>query len=166
MKFKYTHRFDVDVDRLIAAMFDPALPAVLTEQMSTVRHIEVLERQETDTEIRRRVKYVPVPMIKKIGPKTITPESMEWVEESRFDKHRKVLSFENIPTHPKVRAKMTNHGEVTFRELGPQSSERTTSGELKVKFPLLGRIAEGVIAKNAKSILDDEARVLADFMKR
>lgn len=166
MKFKYTHRFNVNADRLVAAMFDPELPAVLTEKMSTVRHIEVLDRQETDTEIHRRVRYVPIPMIKKIGPKTITPESMEWVEESRFDKRTRVLSFENIPTHPKVRAKMTNRGEVTFRDLGPQSSERTMSGELKVKFPLLGRIAEGVIAKNAKSILDEEARVLAEFLDR
>lgn len=166
MKFHYTHRFEVPVDRLVEAMFDPELPGVLTEKMSTVKSIEVLDRQETETEIRRRVKYVPIPMIQKVGSKTITPESMEWIEESRLDKQRRVLSFENIPTHPKVRARMTNRGEVVFRELGPRAAERIMSGELKVKFPVLGRIAEGVIAKNAKKILDEEAQVLAAFLQR
>lgn len=165
MKFEYKHTFDVDVETLIASMFHPELPPVMLAQMTTVKNIEVLERQETAERLIRRVKYVPVPMIKKIGPKTITPESMQWVEESTLDKVRRVMTFENIPTHPKVREKMTNHGTVEFRSLGPTRSERIMSGELKIKFPILGRIAEGMIAKNAEKILDEEAKVLAAWMK-
>lgn len=166
MKFKYQHTFDVGVDALIEAMFDPDLPPHLTEKMSTIISIEVLERQEDDRQIRRRVKYLPVPMIKKIGPKKITPESMQWIEESTFDKARRELTFANVPTHPKVREKMTNQGTITFRSLGPDRTERTMAGELKIKFPLLGRIAEGVISKNAAKILDEEAAVLSEWLKR
>lgn len=165
MKFEYKHTFDVPVDTLIEAMFHPELPPVLTEKMTTVVSIEVLERQETEAEIRRRVKYTPVPMIKKIGPKTITPESMVWVEESTFDKGRRELTFANIPDHPKVRAQMTNEGKVTFQDLGGGRSERVMSGTLKIKFPILGRVAEGIIAKNARKMLDEEAEVLAEWMR-
>lgn len=165
MKFEYKHTFDVDVDALIAAMFDPALVPVLLEKMTTVKHIEVLERNDAPDRLVRKVKYVPVPSIKKIGPKKITPESMQWVEESTFDKGRKVLTFQNIPTHPKVREKMTNQGTVTFQSLGPGRAERTMAGELKIKFPILGRIAEGIIAKNAEAILNEEAKVLAEFLR-
>lgn len=165
MNFEYKHTFDVDVETLIASMYHPDLPPVLVEQMTTVKNIEVLECQETDKEIVRRVRYVPVPSIKKIGPKTITPESMEWIEESTFDRGRMVATFQNVPTHPKVRAKMTNSGKVEFRSLGAGRSERVTSGELKIKFPILGRIAEGIIAKNAKKILDEEAEVLGKWMQ-
>lgn len=165
MKFEYKHTFEVDVDTLIASMFHPELPPVLLAQMTTVKTIEVLERRETDETLVRRVRYVPVPSIKKIGPKTITPESMQWVEESSLDKARRVMTFDNVPTHPKVREKMTNHGTVEFRSLGPARSERIMSGELKIKFPILGRIAEGIIAKNAEKILDEEAKVLAAWMR-
>jgi hypothetical protein len=165
MKFEYKHTFDVDIDTLIASMFHPELPPVLVSKMTTVKDIEVLERQETAERLTRRVRYLPVPSIKKIGPKTITPESMQWVEESSLDKGRKVMTFDNIPTHPKVREKMTNSGTVEFRSLGPGRSERVMSGELKVKFPILGRIAEGIIAKTAEKILDEEAKVLAEWMR-
>jgi hypothetical protein len=165
MKFEYKHTFDVPVETLIESMFHPDLPPVLTEKMTTVVSIEVLERQETDRAIERRVKYTPVPMIKKIGTKTITPESMVWIEQSTFDKQRQELTFANVPDHPKIRAKMTNEGQVTFRDLGGGRSERVMSGTLKIKFPILGRVAEGVISKNAKKMLDEEAAVLAEWMK-
>ena len=75
------------------------------------------------------------------------------------------MTFQNIPTNPKVRAKMTNAGKMEFRSKGANRCERITSGELKVKFPLLGRIAEGIIAKNAKKMLDEEASVVAQYIR-
>ncbi len=165
MKFEYRHSFDTSVDTLIETMFGPDLAAHLTEKMTTIVSIETLERTEDDQRIERRVKYVPVPMIQKIGPKKITPESLQWIEESSFDKNTKMMTFQNVPTNPKVRAKMTNTGTMTFRAQGANRCERTTSGELKVKFPLLGRIAEGIIAKNAKKMLDEEAAVLAQYLR-
>jgi len=165
MKFEYRHTFDVSVDTLIASVFDPDLGVHLTEKMTTIVSIETLERTEDDQRIVRRVKYVPVPMIKKIGPKRITPESMQFIEESSFDKATRVMTFTNIPTHPKIRAKMSNTGKMEFRALGANRSERIMHGELLVKFPLLGRIAESIIAKNGKKMLDEEASTLAEYMR-
>ena len=165
MKFEYRHSFDTNVDTLIETMFDPELAPYLTDKMTTIVSIEPLERTEDDRKIVRKVKYLPVPMIKKIGPKKITPESMQWMEESTFDKAAKVLTFANVPTHPKIRAKMTTSGTMQFIARGDQRSERIVSGELKVKFPLLGRIAEGIIAKNASKILDEEASVVAQYIR-
>ncbi len=165
MKFEYRHSFDVSVDTLIETIFDPDLAPFLTEKMTTIVSVEPLDRTEDDAKIVRRVKYMPEPMIKKIGPKKITPESMQWIEESTFDKSTKVLTFANVPTHPKIRAKMTNAGKMAFHGRGADRSERIVSGELKIKFPLLGRIAEGIIAKNANKILDEEASVVAQYLR-
>jgi Protein of unknown function (DUF2505) len=165
MKFEYRHSFDTSMDTLIKTMLGPDLAAYLTEKMTTIVSIETLERTEDDRRIERRVKYVPVPMIQRIGPKKITPESLQWIEESGFDKATGVMIFQNIPTNPKVRAKMTNSGRMEFRAQGANRCERITSGELKVKFPLLGRIAEGIIAKNAKKMLDEEAAVLGQYIR-
>lgn len=165
MKFEYRHTFDVSVDTLIEAMFNPDLAAYLTEHMTTIISIETLERTEEDQRIVRRVRYVPVPMIKRIGTKKITPEAMQWDEESTFDKKGKVMTFANVPTHPKIRAKMTNEGKMVFTARGEDRCERVMQGELKIKFPLLGRVAEGIIAKNAGKILDEEASVLTRFLR-
>jgi len=165
MKFEYRHSFDTTVETLIETMFGPDIAPYLTEKMTTIVSIEPLERTEDDRRIQRKVKYVPKPMIQKIGPKKITPESLQWIEESSFDRTTRVMTFQNIPTNPKVRAKMTNAGKMEFRSKGANRCERITSGELKVKFPLLGRIAEGIIAKNAKKMLDEEASVVAQYIR-
>ncbi|MFH2010687.1 MAG: DUF2505 family protein [bacterium] len=165
MNFEYRHSFAVPVDTLIEAVFHPDLPPFLTEKMTTIISIEPLERQEDDTRLTRRVKYVPVPMINRIGTKKVTPEAMQWIEVSSFDKRTKVMTFENVPTHPKIRAKMTNSGRMEFVARGSDRSERIITGELKVKFPLLGRVAEGIISKNGKKLLDEEAQVLSAWMR-
>ncbi len=165
MKFEYRHTFDTSAERLVEALFDPDLAPFLSEHMTTIVSIEPMERTEDEQRIRRKVKYVPVPMISKIGPKKITPESMQWVEESSFDKARRVMTFENIPTHPKVRAKMVNRGELQIQPTGSDRCERIMRGELKIKFPLLGRVAESIIAKNGKKMLDEEAEVVARYMR-
>ena len=165
MKFEYKHVFEAPVEKVVEAMFHPEMTAYLKGRMKTLVSIEVLERQDEPGTIRRRVKYVPVPSIKRIGPKTITPESMQWIEQSSFDTASRVMTFDNVPTHPKVRAQMTNSGRIEFRSQGPARTERVMSGELKIAFPILGRIAEGIIAKNAKAILDEEAGLLAEWLK-
>lgn len=165
MKFEYRHSFDVNVDTLIETMFDPDLAAYLTQHMTSIVSIETLERTEDEQRIVRRVRYVPVPMIKRIGTKKITPESMQWDEESTFDKKTKVMTFANVPTHPKIRAKMTNSGKMVFRPQGDGRCERLMQGELKIKFPLLGRVAEGIIAKNGGKILDEEASVVTRYIR-
>jgi hypothetical protein len=165
MKFEYRHTFEASVDRVIEAMFHPDMTAFLKGRMKTLVNIEVLERTEAPGQLKRRVRYVPVPSIKRIGPKVITPESMQWVEQSTFDRGARKMTFQNVPTHPKVRARMTNAGQIEFRDPGGGRTERLMSGELKISFPLLGRIAEGIIAKNAQAILDEEATLLAEWLK-
>jgi hypothetical protein len=165
MKFEYRHAFDASVDRLTEAMFHPEMTAFLKSRMKTLVNIEVLERTDAPGELKRRVRYVPVPSIKRIGPKVITPESMQWIEQSTFVKTSRTMTFENVPTHPKVRERMTNTGRIEFKDLGGGHSERIMTGDLKVSFPLLGRIAEGIIEKSAKAIVAEEATLLAEWLE-
>ncbi len=52
-----------------------------------------------------------------------------------------------------------------FVARGGDRCERIMTGELKVKFPLLGRVAEGMISKNGRKMLDEEAQVLTAWMR-
>jgi hypothetical protein len=164
MRFEVKHTFDATVDDVIAAMFDPALLPHLAQAMSTMRSIEPIDRTEDDATIRRRTRYTPEPLIKKVGPKEVPPGAMAWTEESRFDKRAKRLEFDNIPQVDTIRKLMINRGTITFRDLGGRT-ERTISGELTVKVFLLGKIAEKIIYGEAEKILNEEGRALQTFIQ-
>ena len=165
MRFELKHTFDAPIDSVVAAMFDPNLFDHLKSNMKTITKIEPLDRNEDDGTIRRRTRYTPVPLIKKIGPKTVPPGAMAFVEDSKFDKRAKRLEFENIPDMNTLRKLLVNKGSISFRELPGGKTERTVSGELAVKVFLLGKIAEKIIYGEAEKILNEEAAALNSFIK-
>jgi hypothetical protein len=132
--------------------------------MTTITAIDPIERNEDDGTIRRRTRYTPVPLIKRIGPKEVPPAALAFIEDSRFDKRAKRLEFENIPDMNTLRKLLVNKGSITFRDVGGRT-ERTVSGELAVKVFLLGKIAEKIIYGEAEKILNEEAKALASFVK-
>ncbi len=166
MKFKFEHGFDVSLEELESAMFHEDLPPFLMEKMESLKEMDVLDRKDDGDVIERKVRYVPVPLIKKVGPKKVPPEAMIWVEHSRYDKKKKEMTFENIPTHPKVVKLMSNKGVIQLRSKGDGKSERVMSGELKVGVPILGRVAEKMIFKTAGKVIEEEAEALRAFLKR
>lgn len=163
MRFEIKHTFRHPPEAVAAAMFDPAAGALLSQRMSTIIEVEALSRSETGRVLEARTRYLPVPLIRKVGPKTVEPRWMEWVAELRFDHATLSGTFRNLPTTRKVAQLIENRGELTLRAT-PAGTERTLTGELRVKVPLLGRIAEKIIHKNAVEILDDEARVLEQLI--
>lgn len=171
MQFELKHVFDGSVDQVIDAMFDPALADYLKTHMKQLQDLKTLERVDEAEQVRRRVRYVPVPLISSVGPKKVPPEALAWVEESTFDRRSREIRFKNVGEHHKVRKHLENGGTLRFRELGPGRTERVISGELKVaNLPLLLRplapIAEQIIYSNAQKLLNEEARVFNDFVKQ
>ncbi len=164
MKFRFEHEFDVDVDRLEEAMFSEDLPAYLKEHMPSLEDMEVLDRVEEGNILRRRVRYVPVPLIEKVGPKRVPPEAMIWVEESTYDRSAKLMTFRNVPTHPKVAELMRNEGTVRLQAKGPGRSVRVMEGELKIAVPFLGKVAERIVFKTAGKVIEEEVAALKAFL--
>ncbi|HJZ85311.1 MAG TPA: DUF2505 family protein [Polyangia bacterium] len=164
MRFELKHTFDAPIDAVLAAMFDPGLFDHLKKNMSTIHDIQPIERTEDEGTIRRRTRYTPVPLIKRVGPKQVPPGAMAFIEDSRLDKRARRLEFENIPDLATLRKLLVNKGTISFRDLGGGRTERTVAGELTVKVFLLGKIAERLIYGEAEKILNEEARALAGFL--
>jgi hypothetical protein len=170
MHFELKHTFDAPVAEVFEAMFDPALPEFLKAHMKLIKDVRPIERKEEGQVVRRKTRYVPVPMISSVGPKKIPPEALAFVEESTFDRAAKRVTFKNIAEHEKVRKHLENGGTLTFREVGGKT-ERVVAGELKVtNLPFLlrplGGIAERIIYSNAQDLLNEEARVFNEFIKQ
>jgi hypothetical protein len=168
MHFELKHTFDAPVEQVLEAMFDPKLADFLKANMKLIKDIKPIERIEEGNLVRRRVRYVPVPIISSVGPKKIPPEALAWVEESTYDRAARQIRFKNIGEHEKVRKHLENGGTLTFRDVGGKT-ERVVAGELKVgSLPFLLRwlapIAERIIYSNAQDILNEEAKVFASFL--
>ncbi len=169
MKFELKHTFDAPVDQVIDAMTDPAFPDFMKSHMKLMSDIKPVERKEDGGRLSWKLRCVPVPMIKKVGPKEVPPEALAFVQESTIDRAAKRISFKNVAEHPKVVKHLENSGAFTFRDVGGRT-ERVISGELKVTNlpfllkPLAG-IAERLIYSNAEDLLNEEAKVFGEFLK-
>jgi hypothetical protein len=169
MKFELKHTFDASVDAVMDAMTDPAFPDFMKSHMKLMSDIKPVDRKETGGRLSWKLRCVPVPMIKKVGPKEVPPEALAFVQESTIDRAAKRIDFKNIAEHPKVNKHLENSGSFSFRDLGGRT-ERTIAGELKVvglPFLLkpLAPIAERLIYSNAENLLNEEAQVFGEFLK-
>jgi hypothetical protein len=169
MKFELKHTFDAPVDQVIEAMTDPAFPDFMKANMKLMSDIKSLDRKEDGAKLSWRLRCVPVPMIKKVGPKEVPPEALAFVQESTIDRAAKRINFKNVAEHPKVLKHLENSGTFSFRDVGGRT-ERTITGELKVtNLPFLlkplGAIAERIIYSNAEDLLNEEAKVFGEFLK-
>jgi hypothetical protein len=146
-------------------MLEAAYYEFLQKNHPDVDRIEMLSQEESGGVVRRRVHYQPKPIIRSVGPKKVPPEAMAWVEESEMRRGDYRLRFTNVPVKDWVKERMTNHGTIELREAGPGRTTRVVSGELKIRFPLLGAIAERIVYGKAKDLLDAEARLFGDYVR-
>jgi hypothetical protein len=169
MRFELKHTFEAPVEAVIEAMTDPAFPEFMKQNMKLMSDIRPVDRKEDGGRLSWRLRCVPVPMIKRVGPKEVPPEALAFVQESTIDRAAKRIDFKNVAEHPKVNKHLENSGSFTFRDAGGKT-ERTISGELKVtNLPFLLRplagIAEKLIYSNAENLLNEEAKVFGEFLK-
>jgi hypothetical protein len=166
MDFEIVHELDADRDTVERAMFDPRLALFLRGRMRLVRQIELLERKEDSETISRRARYVPEPTIGRVGFIPVKPEWMAWIEESRLDRATHRVEYVNVPTVALIAERMEQRGTIRFEQASPGRTRRVISGSLRIKTPLIGRMAQQLIFPNAQRILEEEARLLAVWLAR
>jgi hypothetical protein len=169
MQFEVEHEFDAPVEAVEAAMFHPEYYAFLLERHDVLTGLSPEVHEEDDSEIRRRVHYTPRAVFDHIGPKKVPPHWFEFVEQSTWDKGRRTLRFDNVPCTEKVAQRFVNRGEIVFEAVGPGRTRRRARAELKLQnLPLmlrpLAKLAEQMIAREAKKLLETEARVLGEWL--
>ena len=168
MHFEFTHRFRAPSAVVLQAMLDPRFPEYLLSHHPKMLEAVVLERNDSGDVVRRRVRYLPKPIIESVGPKKIPPEYLAFVEESSIDLHAKTFEFKNVPTVAGVAKHLVNGGSMSFVDANG-GCERHAKGSLEIKnLPFLlrplGALAERIIYSEAQKLLDAEAEVLQSFI--
>lgn len=169
MKFSIVHTFDAPPAAVAEAMLDPEMPKFLLEHHPMMEEAIPQERKEEGSVVKRKVRYRPRPIIKKVGPKEIPPDYLSFVEESSFDKSTMRGEFVNAAIRDGVKKHLVNKGTITLKDVGGKT-ERTIEGTLEivnVSFLLrpLTAIAERIIHSEAQKLLDGEAKCVGEFLK-
>lgn len=168
MKFESRQRIQGTVEEVERAMMDDRYFDFLLKHHGVLLELQLLEKSDDGAKIRRRVRYLPRPVIKSIGPKEVPKEWFAFVETSTYDKRRRELSFANVPTSSKISQMLVNTGTLRLSEAGEGQTERTMEGEISLKLPFflkpLAMIGERIIHSEGMKILDNEPRVLNRFI--
>ncbi len=164
MRFEISHTFDHPIDRVEEALLDPATTQSLAPRMKTIVDVEPIDASEVDGVVTRKVRYVPAPLIRRVGTKKVDPRWMEWVEESQYDRSARRMQFRNVPRVRRIAQLLENTGRLELFETASGGTRRVVSGEIKLKVRIVGRIAEKIIQKQGLGILDEEAKVFAQIL--
>jgi hypothetical protein len=167
MKFETKQRIAGSVEEVERALLDDRYPEFLLKHHGVLLEVQPLEKKEEGSKIRRKVRYRPKPVIQNIGPKTVPPEWFAFVESSTYDRSKKELTFNNVPTSQKISSMLANTGTLRLHDAGGQT-ERRVEGEIKLNLPFflkpLAVIAERIIHAEGLKILDAEVPVLNRFI--
>ena len=168
MRFETRQRISGSVDEVERAMFDERYMEFLVKHHGVLIEGKVLERHDEGDRLKRKVRYLPKPVISSVGPKPVPPEWFAFVESSTWDKKKKELTFANVPTTQRISNMLVNTGTLRLRDAGGGQTERTMEGEINLKLPFflkpLAMIGERIIHGEGMKILDAEPAVLNRFI--
>jgi len=166
VKFEMHHVFAAPLAQVERAIFHPDLNAHLLTVLVRVEAMEELERNETETEIVRKVRVRPRYEVPSFAKGAIRREMTEYVEASRYDKRAHRFTY---TIHPNIPAawgdKFVSRGTYTLTEDPGPRTRRHIEVELTIKVPLVGGLAERYIAEQVKANFDQEARALEAFAR-
>ncbi len=166
MRFSVEHKLPGTLARLEALILDPSLYQRLERTLPGFQRIELLASDEADGVLCRRVRYTPRAhdRVPGFGRGIITPEMLIWVEESRFDRARHRIDYVVEPNLPeRWRDRFDSRGSFTFREEAG-GIVRRIDGEVTVRVPLVGGLAERVLVQEVRAGFDAEAAILAGWL--
>jgi len=168
MRFETKQRLNGTVDEVERALFDDRYLDFLLKHHGVLVEVRLIEKKDEGGRIKRRVHYLPKPVIKSVGPKTVPPEWFAFVENSTYDKARKELTFQNVAANSKIDKLLVNTGTLRLRDLGGGQTERVLDGEISLKLPFLlkplAMVGERLIQHEGLKILDAEVPVMNRFI--
>jgi hypothetical protein len=167
MRFETRQRISGTVAEVEKAILDERYVDFLLKHHPILLEAKLLERSDDGGTVKRKVRYLPKPVIRSVGPKEVPPEWFAFVESSTYDKAKKELTFQNVPTSEKISKMLVNTGVLRLRDAGGQT-ERVMDGEINLKLPFLlkplAMIGEKIIQGEGLKILDAEVPVLNQFI--
>ena len=157
MRFTIEQRFSAPVERVEAALVDPAY----LERLSTLPKLgrpTLLHRREDGEVVHQSVRYAFVGDLNAAVRRVVDPQRLTWVEEATIDRTTHVTTWRIVPDHygHLLRA------QGTFRLI--DGTTRIAEGDLKVSVPFVGGKVEQAIVSGLREHAEREQTVLEEWL--
>lgn len=165
MRFRLVHEFAASLDEFECRLLDERLPGFLEENCPGLDTVEVVACRESGSMVYRTVRFRPAPGAFKVGPRTVNTHDGELRTHLEYDRRTRMGVYRNVPDLPPwLASRFSDRGTITLSEVAGGVS-RLMRGEIVVRFPVLGRIAERVIHDAGAALIEEEARGLSMFIR-
>jgi hypothetical protein len=156
-------RFNVDqpiaaaVARVEEALVDRRFYKALAS-MPNIGDPEVLECAERGDDVVLRVRYAFTGQLAAPARRVLDPAKLTWVVESAVDRPTRTTNFRMLPDHYANR--LSCSGSYTLVPRGEDRTIQRMEGELRVNYPVVGRLAERGIVVGLKEHVAQEAGII------
>jgi hypothetical protein len=156
-------RFSVDqpiaapAERVEEALVDPRFYEALAT-MPNIGEPDVLECTASDGEMRVRVRYAFTGELAAPARRVLDPAKLTWIVDSTVDRTTHTTTFCMLPDH--YRDRLECEGSYALVAEGPDSTIQRMVGDLRVNYPIVGRLAERGIVLGLKEHVAQEAHVI------
>ncbi len=157
MRFTVDQPITAPLARVEQAFVDSRFYETLA-QMPNVGEPDVLERTEQDGKIRLRVRFAFTGDLAAPARRVLDPAKLTWVVDSTADLSTHRTTFKMLPDHYGDRLECA--GAYTLVPDGGGTTVQRMEGDLKVNYPIVGRLAERGIVLGLKQNVAEEARLL------
>ena len=157
MRFTVDQPIAAAVARVEAAFVDPGFYEALGA-MPNIGDPEILECTERNGEVLLRVRYAFTGDLAAPARRVLDPAKLTWVVESTVDRSARTTAFRMLPDHYAER--LSCAGSYVLVPNGDDGTIQQMEGELRVNYPVVGRLAERGIVLGLKEHVAEEAHIL------
>jgi hypothetical protein len=159
-------RFQVDqalpgsVAEVLAAFTDSAFLTAAGD-LGKVGDPEVLEQSTDGDVVRQRIRYRFTGDLSPAVTAVLDRDKLVFVDDHAYDLAAATATFTIVPEHYGDR--FTCRGTERFHPIA-EGANRRIEAELKVRWPVVGRLVEGAIVSGLKEHLAEEAELLTRWL--
>jgi hypothetical protein len=162
--FEIVHEFDIPLDAVELAFLSPTLVDNLRPRLTNIETVSQTEHRLADGVLERVWNYQPNVKLPDFAKKYVTPEMIAWQERSiyRLKNHASEWTI-HANVKPEWQKYFAAQGKYSFVPLGAGRTKRIVSGDLELRVPVLGQVAERMILNEVKKTFEAEAATLRDL---
>jgi len=160
VKFHLDHTFTAPLDAVEAVMVDPEF--LQGTRLPDVGPPQVLSREEDGDTVTLRVRYEYTGSLDALARRVLRRGDVAWVQETTLDRSTHKTTF---TVTPRVYPERFACGGLMQLSHDGGATKRVIDGELRIKVPIFGSRAEGLILPGLRSRMNREAELLDEWLK-
>jgi len=163
MTYSISQKFNMNIDDFIKLCFDKEHIFYLDKNLSIKKRVTLQEHKDKKI-VLRRYKVFPERKIPKFLRPLISRKEIAYIEERVFYKDQNTLTF--FITSCILPRKIRCSGSCFIQSLNSTCILREAKGELIVKIPVIGKLAEKFIIKDLVKSFEKSADLTNQYMKK